>query len=284
MFEPRTWRRVVAHAVRTLLPKTVIDCLLTVAAEEMYSDTLSYLHNAFEKTGNHLSDDMRNRICDGIMARFGFLRSFHACRPDPIDTYLRDGILPLSRPLLARLAYERFEGTIPFSDLESLAANADLQTREGLIYFSAELETFIERCRHYLIYGAESICCLWQQKDVGMEKRFYESHRRGRERGIPTVFICNVPIGWLSDSTRREAAGTILTNYFRERTQNGPVFNHRESWGYSIDRALPPQFIQQHIHPAVIRDPLNYPSKYINPHTRCLYCTNLTTSDSALAL
>jgi hypothetical protein len=129
------------------------------------------------------------------------------------------------------------------------------------------------QCGHYLIHGAESLCCLWDGHETRAVKAYNESRERRRMLGIPTVFECNVPVRWLEPNWRDELASSLVTFYFKleSASPEGPETWSRV-WGFWISRTLPPGNLKRHYHPGSIPDPLNMNQEYRPPVTHCPYC------------
>ncbi|OAM87306.1 hypothetical protein OH491_26840 [Termitidicoccus mucosus] len=281
LFVPASWRDPVAAVLRAEVPPRVAEHLQQLPGEDMFHDTMEYLTEAYSATGDSLSEDRLHDLRESIIAAFSFFRSYHGCRPLSLGPYLRDGLLPLTRERLAAIAFDLFEGTVSRAEIDELARRAKLSTREGHVYFTADKGELIQSCGHYLIYGPESLCCLWRDQNDRPTPRFLESQARHRERGFPTVFTCDVPLHLVTDSYRRELADTLITQFF-QLVSRQPVAPREWSrnWGYSIRQPLAPEFLRAHEHPATIPDPLRY-GTFRNRHTSCDWCKPRATEASA---
>ena len=273
LFTPETWRAGVSEAVREFIPARAIKHLKRGAGENMFHDTLEYLAEAYNVAGDYFGDDTRARLIETVLSRFDFFRSYHRCRPLALESYFRDGLLPLTHERLAEIAFNLFEGTIPRTEIDARSQAADLSTRLGHVYFTADRDELISHCGHYLIYGPEALCCLWRDEDDRPTSRFRESQERHRTRGVPTVFECNVPVAWIPDESRSGLASTLVTQYFQLESRRPVTPKHwSRNWGYGIERDLPAKYIRHHSHPEIIPDPLCYGSRFHNPHRRCSFC------------
>ena len=225
----------------------------------MFADTMEYMEMASKHTGDRFGDDTHKNLIRAVITRFSYFRSYHGCRPFSLDSYYDKGLLPLTRKRLAHIAYEVFDKTIPLEILLRRAQTANLQNRLGNVYFTAEAEELVSECGHYLIYGSEALCCLWDDDNGRPTPHFDECQERHRSRGIPTVIECDVPIGWLSATFQRALANTLVTHYLQlESDQPVPIEHWSRNWGYSISRSLPSRYIRGHFHPATI--PAQHPS------------------------
>jgi len=273
LFRPESWQAEVAVSIKEVVPSRAISFLKTFPGEKMYPDTMCYMEQAYKHAGDHFSSDIPEKLIQAVTSRFAYFRSYHGCRPLSLDSYFRDGLLILTRERLAQIAYEIFDKTIPFEDILRRAQTADLQTRLGNVYFTAEAEELVSECGHYLIYGSEALNCLWDDGNGRTLPLFRECQERHRRKGIPTVFECDVPIAWLPVAFRRELANTLVTRHLQLKSEQPvPMESWSRNWGHYISRNLPARYIRSHFHPQVIPDPLRQMITYQNPHTRCAWC------------
>jgi hypothetical protein len=273
LFRPESWRSEVETAITSITPSNVIEYLKQVPGENMFADTMHYMERAYGHFGYIFGFEAKEKLIETVIKKFTYFRSYHGCRPFSIESYFRDGLRVLSRDRLARYAFELFEGTISYEDLILRAQKADLQTRLGNVYFTAEAEELVSECGHYLIYGGEALSCLWHDGNGGINHLFADCQARHREKGIPTVFECDVPIEWLPNAFRKELANTLVTYHLKlESEKPVPVNDWSRNWGHYISRDLPPRLIRSHFHPANIPDPLRLCITYKNSQTRCPMC------------
>jgi hypothetical protein len=273
LFRPRTWRAKVAAVARKSIPGEVLTRLKATPGEEMYEDTMEYLETAYRKSGHAFNSSTAETLVETILSRFSLFRGFHGCRPLSLKSYQRDGLVLLTRQRLAQYAYAVFDGDISLVELQRRADQADINTRLGRIHFCADSNELISQCGHYLIYGSEALTCLWQSRDPENSRRFHELQERSRSKGIPTVFICDVPIDSMEASSRTELGKTLLT-FHLQLASDSPVRpeDWSRNWGYGITRDLPSTHIKSHFHPEQIPDPLRRPAFCHNPQTRCEWC------------
>ena len=105
-----------------------------------------------------------------------------------------------------------------------------------------------------MIYGSEYLLAI-------------AAHLKGRRdyrkilksSGMPTIFVCDIPLELLSDYTILEFAGNALAKVFQELL-GGEGFEPEGGLGsaLSIRTYLPSKCIVGHYHPVVHRDPLSY--------------------------
>lgn len=268
LLEPASWHAVVERTVNRHVPPEVIEALRQLPAERMYDDTMKYLDEALMDASAEPVAMLLPRLQAALSRGFSAMRAFHACKPVSLDSYYQNGITPLSREWLVREAFDLFEGTIPLIEIQQSAAKADLSIRQGLIWFATDPGELTGLAGHYLVYGPESMNCLWQTDD----RRFHDSQERQRRRGIPTLFECAVPLTQIGSEWKHELTKTLITRYFKGRSVTPEPDGDSGDWGFSVRKPVRPEHIVGHTHPAVIYDPLRHGINYHNPVTRCPWC------------
>lgn len=269
LWSPATWEKPVAGVIREVVPLKVRRRLLDVPAKKMYDDTVRYLEEALAEEKCAPVEMLLPELRTGYERVFDSLRGFHACKPRSLDSYLREGLKPLDRKWLEDEAFALFEGTIPRADIATATKEADLDLREGKIYFEASREILTEFAGHYLVYGPEAMNCLWHTN----EARFHESQARQRRRGIPTIFECAVPLQMIDEDFLDPFVRTLTTFHFKRCSRIPEEDEGVGEWGFSISRSLPPTCILGHTHPAAISDPLRHGIEYESPATVCSWCS-----------
>lgn len=273
LFRPQTWRSKVASIARKSIPSDVLAHIKDIPGEDMYEDTMLYLEDAYRACGYSFNPSVTEALTEAVLGKFSLFRGYHGCRPSSLESYHRDGLVVLNCERLAKLAYEVLGGSIPLPELERRARFADLETRADRVYFCADADYLVSECGHYLLQGSEALNCLWDTTNPDDSRWFDECQQRSRSHGIPTVFVCDVPIDSMERCYRSELGRTLLTLHL-QLASSKPVLQEdwSRNWGYAISRDLPASHIKSHFHPASIPDPLRPPAIYRNPQTRCEWC------------
>jgi hypothetical protein len=266
--DPRSWHAVIEWIVHRQIPPAVIAALRQVPAAKMYDDTMKYLDGALGDAGAEPVDRLLPGLQCAVSRGFSALRAFHGCKPVSLDSYYRSGITPLTRRWLVQEAFDLFEGSIPRAELQRVAAKADLGIRRGLVWFATDPDELTGLAGHYLVYGPESMNCLWQHDPA----RFRESQERQRQRGVPTLFECAVPMALIGREWKHELTKTLVTRLFKGRSVTPDPDGESGDWGFSVRRPVGPEHFIGHTHPAVIYDPLRHGIDYRNPVLRCPWC------------
>lgn len=259
--------------LRKRFPTPVHLYLSEFPADEMFEDTLSFLEEACSESGVVFHQPLLDQIQEDVCRELPFMIAFHGCRPANLDPYFKKGILPLSREGLAQMAHARFGGRLPLEELQRRAAGANLNTRLGYIYFSAEHEDFLLHCGHYMIYGPEALNCLWNPIINEREKAlFRECQERSRHFGVPTIFKCELPLALIDRPFLDCVVKRLMTDFFRCRSAVKPSESSSKNFGIRMSELLPAKHILSHWHPEEIRDPLRHGITYRPPVMACSHC------------
>lgn len=263
-----SWEMEIAKVVQRHIPAEVIEAVRKIPAARMYDDTMAYLDNALLESGEGPVQWLLPKMQAAMSRSFSALRAYHACRPTSMASYHERGLVPLTREWLANEAYELFEGTISRAEIRRRVTKADLSIRKGHVWFATNPDELTEMAGHYLILGPECMNCLWH--DDG--ERFEESQRRQRQRGIPTLFECAVPLAGIDREDKRNLTKLLVTQYLKGLSETPETEDWAIEFGFSLRRALRPEHIVGHTHPVVIYDAHNHGVSYHNPVRTCPWC------------
>jgi len=75
---------------------------------------MRYMEDVYSTCGNSFDTRACELLSKAVLRPFGYLRGYHGCRPVSFESYRCDGLLVLTRERLAKMAFELFEGSIPF--------------------------------------------------------------------------------------------------------------------------------------------------------------------------
>lgn len=217
-----SWLSVVSGIASRTVPIEIRRRLRTVSAEEMYSDTLSYLLEAGDALGVSIDYDEYVELFEKCFLReYAAIRAFHACRPTRLDTYKNEGILRHSRQLIEQLAMETF---LDYSTRDKILSAIDAVSKEyrvgdsGTVYcFTNQTHPLESSRNHYLRYGSEYLKGLANRLELDGEGILT---RRGKAHLIEVI----VPISTVVYDYRVDLWRTMLTWYFKSES-NAPASN-----------------------------------------------------------
>jgi len=144
-----------------------------------------------------------------LQERYRALRAVHGTRTSDLGTFYKGGLKRLQPEFFHDQAREIFlNGDYPELSEEKLqdaitAVGSEL--RSGRVYFEANENMLIDLCGHYMLYGSEYLICIAANLDGPRDYR-----QVLKTRGVPTLFICDVPLELLSERTLQEFAGDAL--------------------------------------------------------------------------
>lgn len=202
-----------------------------------------------------------------IKREFTHIRGYHACRPTDLYSYYKNGLRILNLEVLKPIANNIFCSQFPDLTPQDIAEGFEYvngETRQGFLYFALDKQELLSFSGHYLIYGSEFL----HGVAVYLRgKRGYNCSAVLKNIGIPTIFECNIPIEYLSQSTIDDL-DSILQKCIKS--------NHRASskidFSLIVSKSINPDLIVNHSHPKRIPDPINQMMIYISPNTKCPLC------------
>lgn len=131
------------------------------------------------------------------LSMYTHIRAYHACRPIDIESYMINGIKAIGRKLALEDALKRIKAAyITEDDIKKMFnkewKNVDVSDKK--VWLAVNREILITDSGHYLIYGSEFTNML--SMELGCRDML-------KNIGIPTIFICDVPLqdiecSWLS--------------------------------------------------------------------------------------
>jgi hypothetical protein len=242
------WRKTVLLLLADLVDKNVLDELRKNQPRCFAADNLEWLDRAIKKVKGIAYSDICATLIDRFSNHYQFIRAFHGCRPESVESYKEHGLLPSDPALLNKLAFQLF----PQKEKAVEAVIKDLEKchecYEGKVYFCLQLEELVEDCGHYLLYGSEHLGAIGIR--IGEPQVL-------RQRGRATAIECNVPTVDISAAFKKCLIGQILKTIavkycLRLRTPKYIDF------GFFISRKLEPENIINFHFPTGIPNTNNY--------------------------
>lgn len=258
-----SWRDRIWRMIADVVTAEVRDQFVADPPEYVVSDDLSWLDDLIlQVTGQ--STDMKTLMAERLSAEYRAFRAGHGTRTDDVGQFYGEGLRLLrADDAEARARALWLDGQFPHATEAKLqAAIADIDARgqaggrEGRLYFAADERTLITRpggSGHYLVYGGEYLFCL----GIRLVGR-WETKQVLKTVGRPTMFVCDIPMSMLRDSTIRDFGGSILEFLFSELVEGMEARALSPGAGSTLSLTcdLPPEHIVGHYHPLTIYDPL----------------------------
>ena len=261
------WGRKVERLLSDHLTVSVKRRLRGMDTDCFYSDDLKWLEQAL---GNGpLGCCIDQVLADALLG--WRVRTYHACRPRDVLTYLNFGL----RCLRPEEAIQEFRRIVNLHErlsvlrddvaLASVLARVETDYRTGRVFVGLDDRDLLEGAGHYLIYGGEYLSALLGQAG-GLD---FQSVLK--LEGIPTVFVIDLPSSLIRQSDLREFARLLLSQWAKNLVSRRPIAPE-EDFSFDVRCDIPALCIVDHHHPNRILDPLNRFEPYISPAVSCPAC------------
>lgn len=253
--EYNTWNDIIWNLISDVVDDSVQQAFLDSPPEYVVGDDLEWLDDIIF-TVKGLNIDSKGLLTDRIKKHYKCFRAAHCTRTSNISSYYVKGIQPLDVAVFNARAREVFlSGEFPelnAKKLEGAIQAVGSNCRENRVYLDGNERLLIKKCAHYLLYGSEYLLAI----SIQMNGDGYY-HKALKRCGIPTVFICDIPLGLIGESTIKQYAGTALASIFQELLDgdNYQALTWRGA-GICLFETLPPESIVGHYHPTDLQDPL----------------------------
>lgn len=249
------WNNTLFALMHDCLGDQVIEYLRKNPPKYVVSDDSYWLDKAIVDCGYNLSTTSFQLLSDRFISHYTKIRVFHACRPENIDAYYKNGILPLNPVEWHTKAKKLFiNAKIPEvseSQIEATIKDVKIETRKGNIHLALDDKFLIDHCGHYLIHGSEYLMSIAVHLGRAVGRDLTEVLRN---IGIPTVFICDIPIYKVSIGEILELSG-ILLEYLFESILSGRPMPSSLDCTFTLNNIIEPEFIISHYNPREIPNP-----------------------------
>lgn len=193
------------------------------------------------RAGRRIVADALNSCYEGVIA-------YHACRPEDVTTYYRDGVRPSSSIEIDARAKAIF-CTVDGITAEAIdAITAKLGRRDdGRVYAVLDDRHLIAYANHYLIYGSERLQCV----AAGLGESWPNVMQELKQHGRPTLFRVALPWEIVTENDFDALARATSGNVASAR-RGRPI---AESWfSFEFSRTLPAAYVLSHEHPKTLAD------------------------------
>lgn len=252
--ELETWERPLWELMRDMLSPRVVRRFRKAPPEYVVGDDLSWLDDIVcEVSGERR--DTKSMLAERIQVQFDAIRAYHATRTDNVASFYRRGLTPLDASAFEERARAIFL-TPEFPELteaglKAAVASVGRTLRHGSLFFDVHRRELLEWGSHYMLYGSEYLTAI--AANIEGPRDYRQVLKRF---GVPTIFVCDVPLILMHQAAIADYAGHALRIMF-ERVLD-PAYVHPEpgsGGGICVKASLPPTNIVGHTHPAELRDP-----------------------------
>lgn len=239
--------------MKDVLAPNVVRAFAASPPEYVVGDNLSWLDAiVYDVSGEHV--ETKAVLAERLRKQFDALRAYHGTRTNCLENFYGRGLVPLHASEFAQRAYELFL-TPEFPELtqkhlDDAIAYVGTATREGHLYFCIDKRELTDHCSHYMLYGSEYLLAI--ASNINGLRNYRHVLKRD---GIPTVFVCDVPLASLREGTLQAFSGQALKVMF-ERVLDANYAHPQQHLGSGISTTvpLPADHIVDHFHPTGLRD------------------------------
>ncbi len=241
---------------------TVRERLLQAAGEEVFERARArppganrafdepWLGEVLGPRSRVAAGELVDRLAADLAERYRAVRAFHAGRPVDPDAYRRRGLLLATPERLIDEAREVFTGE--GEALAALLPQQDLSLVDGRVALHLDERFLLRSFTFYALYGSHFLLGLAVQLERATGRPI---RRRLRERGVPTVAACDVPLDRLPAVALRQLCCQGVRAALAFPGAEAP----REAvtdFGITLDRPLPPEHVAACRHPRRLADRL----------------------------
>lgn len=197
-------------------------------------------------------NDKENKKRGIDLGNYTHIRAYHACRPTDMESYFLEGIKPFNVEEARQVAATTFGISIN-TVMENEPKPQSHSSK--CVYFSLFKKELLNESGHYLCLGSEYLIAIAARLDKGISGKYHEMLSN---TGIPTIFICDIPI----DLLPQYQTDAVSEHY-------DPLNSNFACW---ISESLSPEHIVAHEHPTKIFNPFQR-RPYKNKQPICKWCT-----------
>lgn len=247
------WKRLFLEDNADILGEEFFRKYISTGRPRIYEDALKKLAPYIEGPIEDALDLIYNRF----YRRFAIIRSYHGCAPANTDTYYSNGIIPLDAEAIhSEIRKEFLNGSYPeltSALVERAIENARSGATPNSVFLALDSRAFIEDCGHYIRYGSEyrvGVAANLVQLIRGRDYRL-----AFRDKGIPTVFVCDIPAAVIDEGDKRELLAKIIITALGcdpdSQYEKSPI-----DFTIELRQPVKKEWITRHYHPSCIKDPL----------------------------
>lgn len=190
----------------------------------------------------------RSVVADALSSCYKGVIAYHACRPEDVTAYYRDGLRPSSSLQIdakAKQIFCKIDG-ITAEAIDSITAKLGRRD-DGRVYAAIDDRHLVAYATHYLIYGSERLQCV----AAGLSETCGDAMHYLKRYGKPTVFRVALPWEIITENDFNALARSISSNMATARRGRAV----EASWfSFEFSRPLPGAYVLSHEHPEVLAD------------------------------
>jgi len=256
--ESSAWQKHIIALMDDIVNPAVLDVVKKAGTDCIVSDDSMWLDRAVRTAGNPLCEDAFLVLARRLSTYYTHIRAYHACRTTDTRSYYLRGLRALRRAELRQMAVRIFV-TPRFPEIsegmiDEAIADMWLAERDERVFVGLDDRYLIQYCGHYLIQGSECLMAVAARMNLMTGKDYIHALRN---RGRPTMFVCELPFCMITEHEARQLSGIIIERVF-EQILLGKPLDRRLSFTIMASNDIPPACIKRHYHPNGIPDPHNH--------------------------
>jgi len=267
-----SWKEPFTELLFSLIPGKVINRIVQNPPEYYYFDNLRWLEDACKEYASLTVSQIDQQLADRFSERYSAIRLFHGCRTEDVGSYLRSGFLPLEiSEQIERIKQFLLSNKLPKTsnkNLQIAIEQSEGECRDGNLYLVIDDVGLITHASQYLKYGSEYLSVVLANLSRITGNNYLENLK---EIGIPTVFVCNVPLSIVSKSAI-ESLVVELVSYLLEELTRPTGEQYWLDFTFEWFEPLPPTVIESHYHPQKIFGNRGRSGDYSPSVHICPYC------------
>jgi hypothetical protein len=248
------WLDEVYSILVSIFPKKIINSIISSPPDDFYIGDPYFVEQLADATQLQTKGEIIDQITREFIQTYSIVRLYHACHPKDLGEYYRRGLRILDFQEQVSIAKELFldDDLVSESSFNYAVGEASQDGREGKLYLSVCDDTLKSLGGLYLLYGSEYLSIIANRLTDVTGKDFLVVLR---DRGIPTMWICDVPIENLHKEWFADLISNIVTTCFGYHSD---IIEHfpQPDFTFEFTKSLPPSVIKDHYHPNKVYDPI----------------------------
>ncbi len=183
-----------------------------------------------------------------IKAHWSHIRVYHACSPQNVETYYRNGIVPSSIKKLDEYAKKIL---CQYADPATISIilkymHCHYDEADERVFVAIDKNHLRTFCGHHLLFGSEYfLCCAMILGTMTGKLKDILEHIKTKTITMPTLLSCDVPMEYVPTDVINEISAIILAEGFRMLMS--PMYTPpSRRFGFGMSRIIPSSWISKH--------------------------------------
>jgi len=234
----KDWLNTANNAIEHIIPHEAIGQVKRLRYDELCSDSLEYLLEAYDNSSTETSFEELQLYFDiYFCSKYKYIKGFHACKITNEHSYRNNGIRCMCKDLLVELAIERFGKHISTGKIMSACEKTEIDDYDNSVFLFPSIERAKEPSQnHYLKCGSEILQGLAWDLGLGNQKIL-------SNQGRSCIIECDIPLKMIQHIFRHDFWRQLITFAFQESM--GKSFEQKApDWGFATNCDISPDNIK----------------------------------------